>query len=472
MKKRYLIVNMSQLINENYLEKANNCETAETINSIFEKFIERPRIALIADVPNWAFHNISKQIIKHLGGAYEFEIFFHGDYPEIENLMLDVKDFDLIHFFWRDALFSLLSEHVRHSFDVKGWDYFDFIVNVVATANTTTSIYDHLLLSEYQVQERSVLFNALTIGYTTCSERLNKIYSSFPKYAKPFGNIEDGIDLEIFRPTNLERLYDENREIVIGWVGNSKWGGDGIDHKGLETIIKPAIQSLREEGYNVRGYYADRMERWIPHNEMNEYYNSIDIYVCASDIEGTPNPALESMACGIPIVSTDVGIIPDLFGPLQKEYVMTTRSVEDLIIKLKKLAGDPQKRREISDENLTEIKKWSWKNQCQKFDNFFRAMLFVSQEKHIKERRDLMRRQILENYITSNPIQIAENEPNKSSLEIVSEDINLSIQYDELKEFTKQLQLKISLMEQSKFWKVRQEWFKIKRKVGLSKNKY
>ncbi|WZB73295.1 glycosyltransferase family 4 protein [Achromobacter xylosoxidans] len=43
---------------------------------------------------------------------------------------------------------------------------------------------------------------------------------------------------------------------------------------------------------------------------MPAYYNSLDLYVCPSAIEGTPNPVLEAMACGVPVISTDVGIVP------------------------------------------------------------------------------------------------------------------------------------------------------------------
>ena len=469
---------MSESVNEEIVQTGKREESIKTESSgaVLAAPSALPKIALIADVPNWAFHNIAKQIVKNLSDSYDFQIFFYGDYPEIENLMLEVRDFDLVHFFWRDALFSILSSHVQHSFNVKGLDYFDFILNTVATANLTTSIYDHLLLSESQVQERVILFNALTIGYTTCSERLDNLYSSFKNYPKPSICVEDGVDLDFFAPRNLERLADKDKEIVVGWVGNSKWGGDGVDHKGFETIIKPAVESLRAEGCKVRGYYADRMERWIPHDEMNDYYNSIDIIICASDIEGTPNPALEGMACGLPVISTDVGIVPQLFGPQQQNYILPSRTVEDLKSKLKDLIENPEKRKALSGENLKEIEKWTWKNQCRKFDDFFKTMLFISQEKHLKERRDCMRKHMLEMYVAASSVQDVEAVPMEAVLEekpeTPAEVLALSVQYDELKEFNSRLQMKISLMEQSSFWKARSEWFKLKKKLGLAKNKY
>jgi glycosyltransferase involved in cell wall biosynthesis len=430
-----------------------------------------PRIALIADVENWAFHNIAKQIAKNLGDKYEFKIFFYGSYPEIDVLMEEVKEFDLIHFFWRDAIFSFLSSYFRYDYENKGGDYWDFIFNTLAKANITTSIYDHLLLTENEIKDRTILFNGLVTGYYTCSNRLHELYKSFDKYPPPFNIVEDGIDLDFFQPANLERLNDENREIIVGWVGNSNWGGDGIDHKGLKTIIKPAVESLRNEGYKIRGYYADREERWIPHSEMGNYYNSIDICLCASDIEGTPNPALEAMACGVPVISTDVGIVPQLFGKLQKNYILPSRDTESLKQKLKDLLDNPRKKAELSKENLKEIPKWTWKNQSRKFDLFFKTMLSISQNEYNRNYSYKMRRQMLEMYL----VKEVDKELQAKMMEmetLLNSTHEIIFERDSLKDQIFQTNHKISLMEQSKFWKIRSEWFRLKKTLGFSKDKY
>ncbi len=429
-----------------------------TTESRIENTTKLPKIALIADVQNWAYHNYAKQIQKTLSHSYDFQIFFQSDYQDIEQLVLDVKDFDLIHIFWREALFSLLSSWVRHSFTVKGWDHLDFITNVVANANITTSVYDHLYLSEIEIEDRAILFNALAIGYTTVSQRLKNIYSSIEQYPSPNLVAEDGVDLEFFVPRNPERFYQEKDEIIVGWVGNSKWGegdGTGIDHKGLETIIKPAIESLQAEGYKVRGFYADRQERWIPHSEMNDYYNSIDIYVCASDIEGTPNPALESMACGIPVISTDVGIIPQLFGRLQQNYILTSRDIEELKIKLKYLIENPQKRETLSKENLESIKHWSWEAKCQNWDSFFKKMLLNSQDKISRKRRDYLRRQSLAMYLLIKSEENLQKKVEQLESEIKEKD-------EHSQQLVEQIKMRIGWMEESKFWKIRNAWFKVK----------
>lgn len=44
-------------------------------------------------------------------------------------------------------------------------------------------------------------------------------------------------------------------------------------------------------------------------NDMVAWYQDLDVYLVASRYEGVPMPALEAAACGIPIVSPNVGLV-------------------------------------------------------------------------------------------------------------------------------------------------------------------
>jgi glycosyltransferase involved in cell wall biosynthesis len=49
-----------------------------------------------------------------------------------------------------------------------------------------------------------------------------------------------------------------------------------------------------------------------PNHELAPYYNAADVACVPSHMEGVPNTALEALACGIPVVGTRVGGIPEV----------------------------------------------------------------------------------------------------------------------------------------------------------------
>ena len=108
---------------------------------------------------------------------------------------------------------------------------------------------------------------------------------------------------------------------------------------------------------------------------MPGYYAGIDVLLCASLTEGTPNPVLEAMACGIPVISTGVGIVPEVFGPRQLEFMMQQRSIESMMQLLLRLSFSPELLIQLSEENLHQIRMWDWAIRAESYRNFFREMI-------------------------------------------------------------------------------------------------
>lgn len=349
-------------------------------NDFKNKKSDKKRIAIVYDKDGWAFCNIANEIKKYLGKDYDITIFpvsVFNDNPV--QLLLLADRFDLMHCLWRGQLACLDYEYVRGYIYNMGYTFEEFIEKHLKPANITTSVYDHKFLDEESF-ETTRSFAKYAKNYTVSSTILRDIYNKLDINKKPQAVISDGVDLNKFKPSNLERFKVDNlknRKLKIGWVGNSEFTdseGDN-DLKGVRKIIKPALEELIAEGYPIELKFADRKEGYIPHDKMPEYYNSIDIYICASKNEGTPNPVLESMATGIPIVSTDVGIVRDAFGEKQKDFILKERSKEELKSKLKILLNNLEKFEELSKENLKEIQNWSWENKCAQFKEFFEKNL-------------------------------------------------------------------------------------------------
>lgn len=333
--------------------------------------MEKKKIALIIDTEGWAFDNIAHQLKNNLT---EFDIdiipgrIFEGN---MIKLFLLGEDYDLIHFLWRGYLTLIDRAEMHNYIEALGMSFEKFKQKYILNKNITFSVCDELYLSgddEWRTEE------TMKYGkeYFVTSKRLYNIYQQFSK--KPQMVIHDGVDLQKYIPENLDRF--KNIETVrIGWTGNSKFKdseGDS-DMKGVEGIIKPAIEELQREGYSVELNLADRNIKMIPQEEMPKFYNSIDLYVCASKTEGTPLPIIEAMAMGVPVISTDVGIVSEAVGECNKKYILKERTKEDLKNAIKSIIKNKQDFEEISKENIEKVKQWDWKVIAQQYKEFFES---------------------------------------------------------------------------------------------------
>ena len=329
----------------------------------------KKKIALIIDSEGWAFDNIANQMKKNID-KYDFDIIpgriFEGN---MLKLFLFCQDYDAIHFLWRGYL-SLI-DSPSNKYYAENYLYMNFKEfenKYIKNKKISFSVCDHLYLEGDEAWRTEKIFE-YSNKYFVTSEKLYNIYNNFD--IKPKTIINDGVDLIRFAPNNLSRL-ENPKKIIFGWVGNSKFtdsSGDA-DLKGVENIIKPAIEELKQEGFDIELKLADRNIKKIPQEEMPDFYNSIHVYICASKTEGTPLTILEAMAMGIPIITTDVGIVREALGELQSKYILEERTKDCLKEKIKLLLANKDKIEMISKENLIEVKKFDWKKICEKFESF------------------------------------------------------------------------------------------------------
>jgi glycosyltransferase involved in cell wall biosynthesis len=330
--------------------------------------MNKKKIALIIDTEGWAFDNIAHRIQENLT---EFDIdiipgrIFKGN---MIKLFIFCQDYDLIHFMWRGYISLIDREEMRNYCETLGMSFEEFKEQFIDNKKITFAVCDELYL-EGEEKWRTEEIMKYVKSYFVTSKRLFEIYQIFSK--KPERIIHDGVNLEKYIPENLKR-FENIEKSVIGWTGNSKFidsAGDN-DMKGVEGILKPAVQELKEEGYDIELNLADRNIKKIPQEEMPKFYNTLSIYVCVSKNEGTPLPVLEAMAMGIPVISTNVGIVKEAFGERQQKYIIS-RDKEALKDKIKELLNNKSEFKDLSEENLEQIKLWDWKIIAKGYKEFF-----------------------------------------------------------------------------------------------------
>lgn len=340
--------------------------------------MEKKKIALIIDTEGWAFYNVASQIKKNLN-CYDIDIIpgriFEGN---MIKLFIFCQDYDIIHFIWRGYLSLIDREEMEQYAQSLGMTLEEFKQEFIYNKKISFSVCDELYL-DGEDKWRTKVIMQYSDKYFVTSKKLYNIYNKFDK--KPIMIIHDGVDLERYVPTNLDR-FDSIETINIGWVGNSKFKGPDNDYdmKGVNGIIKPAVKELQDEGYKVELNLADRNIKMIEQKDMPNFYNSLDLYVCASKAEGTPLTVLEAMAMGLPIISTDVGIVREALGNLQRKYILSQRSKECLKNKIKDLITKKEFKK-LSQENLESIKQWDWKIISVQYRKFFEEILKETNER-------------------------------------------------------------------------------------------
>jgi len=158
-------------------------------------------------------------------------------------------------------------------------------------------------------------------------------------------------------------LSDLNIKIIIA--------GDGEEReKVLDTLYNAGL----EEKTEFLGA--------IDNADMPDIYRSADISVLPSFMEATSITGLESMACGLPLVGTNVGGIPAIIDEHKTGLLVPPGDPEALATALRSLVIDASRRKQMGQAaRLKAEQEFSWPVIARRTLNVFAGIL-TNREKH------------------------------------------------------------------------------------------
>lgn len=129
------------------------------------------------------------------------------------------------------------------------------------------------------------------------------------------------IDLETFQPLSVEKKYDlvftarleKNKGIhlLLRAIKNVK-----LQNPNVKLLIIGSGPLKGEIQKYIRGYKLENnvfLSGWLETlGYVAQAYNSASIFINPSFNEGGPRVVLEAMACGLPVITTPVGAMPDI----------------------------------------------------------------------------------------------------------------------------------------------------------------
>lgn len=180
-------------------------------------------------------------------------------------------------------------------------------------------------------------------GITSVCEALKRRLVDWGAPAPKVRVVLHGVDLDLFHP--VDRDEARRRLGLTGTVLLSV--GHAIRRKGHHLAIE-ALRELPEatlvivgDGWYLEGLrdlarsfgVADRVRLagHVEQGDLREYYSAADALVLASSREGIANVLLEAMACGAPVIATDVWGTPEAITCPEAGVLMEERSAAALV---------------------------------------------------------------------------------------------------------------------------------------------
>ena len=135
-------------------------------------------------------------------------------------------------------------------------------------------------------------------------------------------------------------------------------------------LLGPSRGFLKKELEKINIKFTHIFEK--NYQNMCNYYNVLDFYLISSREEGGPKALLESMACGVPVITTPTGQSVDL---IQNEYngiIVKNFSAITLADKLIDLINNENLQNKIKIEGKKTALENDYKNQKILWENFFK----------------------------------------------------------------------------------------------------
>lgn len=170
-----------------------------------------------------------------------------------------------------------------------------------------------------------------------------------------------GVDSNTFRPKNLRNKETYPDKILFA--------GNGATRKGLPYLLK-AFEQL-QGSYNVQltilSHGIKNMEvrnvkikKDVSNADLLTLYQSHDIFILPSLLDGWGLTATEAMACGLPTIVSDITGVSDIIKDGKNGLLVRPKNPDDIYQALVKVIEDKEFAERLGKEARITAEKFSW----------------------------------------------------------------------------------------------------------------
>mgnify|MGYP001283833029 CR=1 FL=1 len=195
----------------------------------------------------------------------------------------------------------------------------------------------------------------------TNSESTKARFSSFPGAARKLVTVYNAVDTDLFHPAPADTTFRaslgayEEKTILAGTAGRFTWekgmihfveaaniiGGDGATNIRFAAAGDGVLREKCETALKSNNFVFPGR---VPVQDLPSFMNALDILVLPSIEESFGRVLIEAMACGKPVVASNVGGIPEIVEHEKTGLLVPHSDPAALAVAIKKLAEDPAMR--------------------------------------------------------------------------------------------------------------------------------
>lgn len=141
--------------------------------------------------------------------------------------------------------------------------------------------------------------------------------------------------------------------------------GTGDSHAEIDALVRA---SGVEHKITMTGY--------VPRECLAERYHAADVFILPSLSESFGQVLLEAMSCGLPVIASRVGGIPETIEHGVNGLLVQPGNARALVAAIQKLAANPELTRELGDNNAKRARShYSWRVIADRYEDIYRRTL-------------------------------------------------------------------------------------------------
>lgn len=245
-----------------------------------------------------------------------------------------------------------------------------------------------LLVTTYHHLEENFLFNVINKFFINQWDIIvadseftkGEIEAKYRLYNNKIIRIYAGLDNTFQvkpKKQSLIKLYDLTGKIVLLFLGGLK------PRKNLTFLLRLMTQLKNKNlkllicgSGNLRNNLENLSKRlgiedkiiftgFIKETDKVDYYNLADIFLFPSLKEGFGMPVIEAAACGVPVIASNISSLKELIIDRQTGYLPKLNDINDWKLKIEKLLGNEDLRKNMGKEAQKFSHKFSWQKCAQ-----------------------------------------------------------------------------------------------------------